>query len=501
MAARFDISRNFLATDKVPDSIFGYPIVSRKEDYTPEDVEFFRAHPEAGGYYDLGDGGDGEQGAEGGGDSIMERIRRRAGEAAEVLDYAGSRIERGLAGVADRSRAGGLPLAGGVVGGVAKALKPAVVGARAALANVAAGGGRYYQPEMRDERNFSRDELASLAANVAGHGGRSASRYGYTGDIATRWANSQSVGGASVRDGAVTDTFDVDSRDPYGLSSGLHETADTYAGRGEIAKAVAFGTLGNLVDMGHKALGAVFGDESSPDAGKVRTEIPVEALPEGSGYAPPETENAQRGPAGDDEEDQAAEKGGDTADADRPEMAFMGRNPTLFSHVKRYEKLELSPYEDIGGHAIGYGAHRDANGAAVTAETPALQDEAAAAALLARDLYARREALRASLPNWNYIPGNAKQALLDVSMGKDGILSAKESKGLHRDLRAAGRNPEKLLAAVKKHYYSYLTKDPKYRSGLMDRRIAGGRTFFGEEFSYKGKKWDPEQGFVKEGGE
>lgn len=52
---RFEMSRNFLATDKVPDSIFGYPIASRREDYTPEDIEFFRAHPEAGGYYDLGE--------------------------------------------------------------------------------------------------------------------------------------------------------------------------------------------------------------------------------------------------------------------------------------------------------------------------------------------------------------------------------------------------------------------------------------------------------------
>jgi hypothetical protein len=55
-AGRFDVSRNFLATDRVPDSIFGYPVVSREEDYTEEDIAFFREHPEAGGYYDLGEG-------------------------------------------------------------------------------------------------------------------------------------------------------------------------------------------------------------------------------------------------------------------------------------------------------------------------------------------------------------------------------------------------------------------------------------------------------------
>ena len=52
---------NFLATDKVPDTIFGIPVVSRREDYTKADIAFFREHPEAGGYYDMGDGeGDGE---------------------------------------------------------------------------------------------------------------------------------------------------------------------------------------------------------------------------------------------------------------------------------------------------------------------------------------------------------------------------------------------------------------------------------------------------------
>lgn len=53
---RFAQSRNFLATDEVPESIFGIPVVAREEDYTPEDIAFFRKHPEAGGYYDMGDG-------------------------------------------------------------------------------------------------------------------------------------------------------------------------------------------------------------------------------------------------------------------------------------------------------------------------------------------------------------------------------------------------------------------------------------------------------------
>lgn len=46
---------NFLATDKVPPTIFGIPVVTRREDYTEADLKFFSEHPEAGGYYSMGD--------------------------------------------------------------------------------------------------------------------------------------------------------------------------------------------------------------------------------------------------------------------------------------------------------------------------------------------------------------------------------------------------------------------------------------------------------------
>ena len=120
--------------------------------------------------------------------------------------------------------------------------------------------------------------------------------------------------------------------------------------------------------------------------------------------------------------------------------------------------------------------------------------------MLARDLYARRQRLAQQLPSWRFIPGNGRQALLDLSMGRDDILSAERSGGLHRDLRAAGRDPEKLLAAVKKHYYSYRkSEDPDHREGLENRRVAGGKLFFGDDFSYEGKVWDPVRGFILTG--
>ena len=46
---------SFLATDDVPQTLFGIPIVSDEPQHTEADLEFFRNHPEAGGYYDMGD--------------------------------------------------------------------------------------------------------------------------------------------------------------------------------------------------------------------------------------------------------------------------------------------------------------------------------------------------------------------------------------------------------------------------------------------------------------
>lgn len=57
MKDRFRLMGNFLAADDVPDTLFGFKIVADEKDYTEEDRAFFREHPEAGGYYDLGEDG------------------------------------------------------------------------------------------------------------------------------------------------------------------------------------------------------------------------------------------------------------------------------------------------------------------------------------------------------------------------------------------------------------------------------------------------------------
>ncbi len=52
---RFAVGGRLFSGDRVPDTIFGIPIVSDEADYTEEDLAFFQKHPEAGGYYDMGE--------------------------------------------------------------------------------------------------------------------------------------------------------------------------------------------------------------------------------------------------------------------------------------------------------------------------------------------------------------------------------------------------------------------------------------------------------------
>lgn len=53
--ANKDLS-SFLATDKVPESLFGIPVVASPKQYTESDIAFFQEHPKAGGFYELGEG-------------------------------------------------------------------------------------------------------------------------------------------------------------------------------------------------------------------------------------------------------------------------------------------------------------------------------------------------------------------------------------------------------------------------------------------------------------
>lgn len=75
---------NFLATDDVPESIFGIPVVQDEGGYTEKDLAFFKENPKAAGFYEMGDEEDVEsQEAWGGADTLDDVYKMTAGWARE----------------------------------------------------------------------------------------------------------------------------------------------------------------------------------------------------------------------------------------------------------------------------------------------------------------------------------------------------------------------------------------------------------------------------------
>lgn len=69
---------SFLATDDVPPTLFGIPVVQSEADYSEKDLAFFRKHPEAGGYYSMGDAN--EEMVPDGGEEVPVRAAEGAGK-------------------------------------------------------------------------------------------------------------------------------------------------------------------------------------------------------------------------------------------------------------------------------------------------------------------------------------------------------------------------------------------------------------------------------------
>jgi len=171
---------------------------------------------------------------------MLEALKKRIGETGEVLDYGLAWMERQAAETANMD----VPVLSKVADAV---VNPALVGARATIANVTSGGGKYYQPEVRDEKHFSRAALRELGKSVEGMHGRTAGRADGA-DNAAQFNLTQTIGGFTVKDGTVTDKFDINGR---------------YKGVPQVMTDVAR---------------VVLGREEDPDAGKVRTRIPLTAL-------------------------------------------------------------------------------------------------------------------------------------------------------------------------------------------------------------------------------
>lgn len=176
----------------------------------------------------------------GNGDTILGKLKKRVGETGEVLDYGLAWMERQAAETANMD----VPVLSKMADAV---VSPALVGARAALANVTSGGGKHYQPEVRDEKHFSKAALRELGETVKSMRGRTWGRADGI-DNAAQFNLTQTIGGFSVKNGAVTDKFDI-NKHYHGVPDALTSVARTVLGR-----------------------------EEDPDAGKVKTRIPLTAL-------------------------------------------------------------------------------------------------------------------------------------------------------------------------------------------------------------------------------
>lgn len=176
----------------------------------------------------------------GNGDTILGKLKKRIGETGEVLDYGLAWMERQAAETANMD----VPVLSKMADAV---VSPALVGARAALANVTSGGGKYYQPEVRDEKHFSKAALRELGETVKSMRGRTWGRADGI-DNAAQFNLTQTIGGFSMKNGAVTDKFDI-NKHYHGVPDALTSVARTVLGR-----------------------------EEDHDAGKVKTHIPLAAL-------------------------------------------------------------------------------------------------------------------------------------------------------------------------------------------------------------------------------
>lgn len=157
----------------------------------------------------------------------------------------------------------------------------------------------------------------------------------------------------------------------------------------------------------------------------------------------------------------------------------------LLDHVKKWEKMRSRPYLDVdGNYAIGYGSHF-VGGKPVTKDTRAI-DETAATAELTAYLTERENTLAKFIPNWGKIPSDRQDMLLDVAMGKKGILSAKSSPNLHRRLGAT-TDPAELSRIVDEEYPTYSKAGGVDNEGLANRRADGLNTLRVQQDAKGGK--------------
>lgn len=165
----------------------------------------------------------------------------------------------------------------------------------------------------------------------------------------------------------------------------------------------------------------------------------------------------------------AAMKGGDTAPSAK-----------LVTFLKKHEKYAAKAYKDVGGYAVGYGAHT-VNGKAVTEGTTL--SAAGADAQLARDIGVRERRLSGMLPGWGHFDRDMKDAVIQAAFGNDDMFTAEKSPNLHRKLTeaAALKDPTARIRGLADALYdelpTYTRANGEVQPGLEARQLDARDTF------------------------
>ena len=419
---------NFLATDDVPETLFGIPVVS--QDYTEEDLEFFKRNPKAAGFYDLGDDND---------------------EQEPPPDDGGGGGGGGGGPSAD--------LKGGISGAVLGAEDPDKGKVKTSIPLKA----------LRQDNKGGEADWDFLA----GDGGSATLGEG----VFNKW------GGNLRNDGRKAYLF----RDDNGKVTGYGTTASTVVERNGRYYVVPTIVDGNepmsLEDAGKRF------DETGEHWASAKTAEEADRI----GRAVHEHGEARYRKLWneyiqDHWGDMADSITNDTELADihaareyirnsagpltRTAYDFMVKGPGV-------EGFDAEARLDVNGkYVLGHGAQSwgDRKTKVKEGQKTTWLD---AAKQFREDVLFRDNMLRDMIPGYDRMDRNHKAALIDIAFGKEGVLSPGVSKKLHEKLNAAKTRAD-LHEAVESEYHTYGTKD----KGLRNRRIKVAKHLFNKDLSY-----------------
>lgn len=460
--------RNFLATDKVPDTLFGIPVISK--DYSDEDLEFFKRNPRAAGFYDLGDDNDEPEpppdggGGGGGGGSSADLKGGISGAVGKLKKRIGGFTVKDGA-VTDKfdinKKYHGVP---DWMTGTARAVLGAEEDPDAGKVKT-----RIPLKALRQDAKGGEADWDFLA----GDGGSATLGEG----VFNKW------GGNLRNDGRKAHLF----RDDNGKVTGYGTTASTVVkrnGRYYIVPTIVDGNEPmSLEDAGKRF------DETGEHWASSKTAEEADRISRAihehgeARYRKLWNEYIQ-----DHWGDMADSITNDTELADihaareyirnsagpltRTAYNFMVKGPSV-------EGFDAEARLDVNGkYVLGHGAQSwgDRKTKVKKGQKTTWLD---AAKQFRKDVLFRDNMLRDMIPGYDRMDRNHKAALIDIAFGKEGVLSPSVSKKFHEKLNAAKTRAD-LHEAVESEYHTYGTKD----EGLRNRRIKVAKHLFNKDLSY-----------------